>query len=125
MLETRLKEHQETLRRRMTEKLAVAEHAWDNDHSISWKEASIIDWARRYTKLQLKETLHIHMTHSDQHLDREGGLELPGCWSAMLKRRWGGIGYSRLAPSDHVFPRVARLSRAIFACALKTTGASS
>ena len=33
-LETRLKEHQEALRRRITEKSAVAEHAWDNQHSI-------------------------------------------------------------------------------------------
>ena len=76
-METGLKEHQETLRRGMTEKSAVAEHAWDNQHSINWQEASIIDRARRHKELLLKEALHIHMTPADQHLNREGGLELP------------------------------------------------
>ena len=85
-LETRLKEHQEALKRGMTEKSAVAEHAWDKEHSIIWKEASIIDRARRHKELLLKEALHIHMTPADQRLNREGGLELPGCWSATLKR---------------------------------------
>ena len=94
----------------MTEKSAVAEHAWDNDHSISLKEASIIDRARRHKELLLKEALHIHMTPADQRLNREGGLELPGCWLVTLKRLRGGAGSSRLAPSSHVFPRVvARL----------------
>ena len=58
-LETRFKEHQEVLRRGMTEKSAVAEHAWDNQHSINWKEASIIDQARMHKELLLKEALHI------------------------------------------------------------------
>ena len=86
-LETRLKVHQEALRRGMTDKSAVAEHDWDNQHSINWKEASIIDQARRHKELLLKEALHIHMTPADQqHLNRDGGLELPGCWSATLNR---------------------------------------
>ena len=58
-LDTRLKEHQEALRRGMTEKSAVALHAWDNQHSTNWKEASIIDWARRHKELLPKEALHI------------------------------------------------------------------
>ena len=51
ILETRLKEHQEALRRGMTEKSAVAEHTWDNQHSINWEEMSIIDQARRHKEL--------------------------------------------------------------------------
>ena len=88
-LETRLKEHQEALRRGMTEKSAAAEHAWDNEHSINWKEVSIIDQARRHKELLLKEALQIHMTPADQRLNREGGLELPGCWSTTLKTLQG------------------------------------
>ena len=116
----------------MTEESAVAEHAWDNEHSINWKEASIIDQARRHKELLLKEAVHtgtetgteardcdrdrdrdrgtsIHMTPADQCINQEGGLELLGCWSATLKRLQGGAGSSQLTPSGHVFPRVARL----------------
>ena len=96
-LETRLKEHQEALRREMTEKSAVAEHAWDNQHSINWEETSIIDQARRHKELLLKKALHIHMTPADQRINRDEGLELPGCWTATLKRL-GGRGWQQPAP---------------------------
>ena len=88
---------------------AVAEHAWDNQHSINWEEMSIIDEASRHKELLLKEALHIHMTPADQRINRDEGLELPGCWTATLKRLGGGTGNSRLAPSGHVYPRGARL----------------
>ena len=93
----------------MTEKSAVAEHAWDNQHSINWEETSIIDQARRHKELLLKEVLHIHMTPADQRINRDEGLELPGCWTAMLKRLGGGAGNSRPAPSGHVYHQGARL----------------
>ena len=74
----------------MTEKSAVAEHAWDNKHSINWEETSIIDQARRHKELLLKEALHIHMTPAHQRINRDEGLEFPGCWTATL-RRLGGL----------------------------------
>ena len=68
---------QEALRRGMTEKSAVTEHAWDNQHFINWKEASIIDRARMHEELLLKEALHIHMTPAYQRLN-EMGVGGPG-----------------------------------------------
>ena len=68
-LETRLKEHQEVPITGMTEKSAVAEHAWNNRHSINWEEMSIIDQARRHKELLLKEALHMHMTPADQRIN--------------------------------------------------------
>ena len=103
-LETRLKEHHEALRRGMTEKSAVAEHAWDNQHSINWEETSIIDQARRHKELLLKKALHTHMTPADQRINWDEGLELPGCWTATLKRLGGGADNSRPATSGHVYP---------------------
>ena len=37
-LETRLKEHWDAHRKGMTETSMVAEHAWDSQHAIQWKE---------------------------------------------------------------------------------------
>ena len=36
----------------------------------------------------LLRILHIPMTPSDECLNRDGGLEIPGCWTAMM--RWQG-----------------------------------
>ena len=63
----------------MTERSAVAEHAWENQHSVNWKETSIINQARMYKELIMKEAMHIHMTPADQCLNQGGRLELPEC----------------------------------------------
>ena len=36
----------------------------------------------------LLRILHIQMTPSDECLNRDGGLEIPGCWTAVM--RWQG-----------------------------------
>ena len=65
------------------EKSALAEHAWENHHPIKWEEATVIDQARTNKELLLKEAIHIRLQHP--HLNRDGGLELPGCCVAALK----------------------------------------
>ena len=52
-------------------------------HPIKWEEATVIDQARTNKELLLKEAIHIRLQHP--HLNRDGGLELPGCWVAALK----------------------------------------
>ena len=44
-LETRMKEHQDACCRRMVEKLAMAEHAWEHHHPIEWEATRVIDRA--------------------------------------------------------------------------------
>ena len=56
-------------------------HAWENHHPIKWEEATVIDQARTHKELLLKEAIHIRLLHP--HLNRDGGLELPGCWVAL------------------------------------------
>ena len=41
-------------------------------------QSSVIDQARTNKELLLKEAIHIRLQHP--HLNRDGGLELPGCW---------------------------------------------
>ena len=98
-LETRTKEHQDACRKGMTEKSAIAEHAWENHHPINWEETSVVDRARRHGELMLKEALHIQMTPAGDRFNRDGGVELPGCWIATLKTLGGGAG-SRRPPTS-------------------------
>ena len=82
-LEMRMKEHRNACQKGALEKSALAEHAWENHHPTKWEEATVIDQARTNKELLLKEAIHIRLQHP--HLNRDGGLELPGCWVAALK----------------------------------------
>ena len=84
-LETRLKEHKDACRRGELEKSAIAEHAWTNDHAIKWEETSVVDRASRHAELLLKEALSIQLTPVGERLNRDEGLELPGCWAATIR----------------------------------------
>ena len=99
-LETRTKEHKDACRKGMTEKSALAEHAWENHHPIRWEETSVVDRARRQGELLLKEALHIQMTPAEDRFNRDGGVELPGCWIATLKSLGGGAGSRRPTTSS-------------------------
>ena len=46
-LETRLREHKDACKRGETEKSAVAEHAWTEEHPILWDQTKVIDRANR------------------------------------------------------------------------------
>ena len=84
-LETRIKEHKDACKKGTTEKSAIAKHAWTTNHAIEWNETTVLDQARRRKELMIKEALHISLTPENQRLNRDGGLELPACWTAILK----------------------------------------
>ena len=84
-LETRLKEHIDACEKGMWEKSAIAEHAWVEGHRILWEEASIVDRARRQTELLMKEALHIRSETPNDILNRDGGLDIHGCWVETIK----------------------------------------
>ena len=75
-LETRLlKEPQDACKKGMTERSAIAKHAWNEHHHIMWEEVTIVDQARRKKELELKEALHIQLKEEEQRFNRK----LPGC----------------------------------------------
>ena len=84
-LETRLKEHIDACEKGMWEKSAIAEHAWVEGHRILWEEASIVDRARSQTELLMKEALHIRSETPNDILNRDGGLDIHGCWVETIK----------------------------------------
>ena len=57
-------------------------HRRDITYIIKWEETTVVDQARTPKELLLKEAIHIRLLKPP--LNRDGGLELPGCWMAAL-----------------------------------------
>ena len=81
--ETCIKEDKAATRRGETEKLAITEHAWGQQHPILWKETIVLDQAKNNTTLLIKESLHIHLTNF-QLINRDEGVIIPECWQPVL-----------------------------------------
>ena len=94
-LETRVKEHKDACNKGYTEKSAIAEHQWDQQHQVKWEDTRVLDRATRPIQLKVKEALHIQNTPANNSLNRDGGYELPGCWIATMKKLGGGVKSSR------------------------------
>ena len=82
-LGSRLKEHKDACRKCEKDKSALAEHAWDEGHPIAWGKVRILNSDSRRIRLVIKEALHINESKSTL-MNRDTGLELPGCWLATL-----------------------------------------
>ena len=83
----------------LTDKSAIAEHAWTNNHPINWAETKILQRANRAMELVLKESLSIRTTPEDTRFNRDSGYELPDCWIATYKKLKGGASLSSAAPA--------------------------
>ena len=93
-LETRIKEHKDACVKCLTDKSAIAEHAWTNDHPINWAGTKVLQRASRTMELVLKESLSIRTTPEDTRFNRDSGYELPDCWVATYKKLGGGASLS-------------------------------
>ena len=98
-LETRMKEHRDTCQKGALVKSALAVHALEGHRPIKWEETTVADQARTPKELLLKEAIKIRLLKPP--LNRDGGLELPGCWIAAL----GAGEQRRPAASGGALPR--------------------
>ena len=80
-----------------TEKSAIAEHAWGQQHPILWEETSVLDQAKNNTTLLTKEVLHIRLTDLEL-IDRDVGVAIPECWQPVLD-------HAMMTSSTHATPR--------------------
>ena len=69
----------------MMEKSAIVEHVWEKLHPIHWEETTVLDHGRGQ-ELLVKEALHIKMIPTEERFNQDGGLEVPGCWTAVMRR---------------------------------------
>ena len=56
-------------------------------------------------QLLVKEGLHIQMTDVEERFNRDGGLEVPGRWTAVMMRQGGRSNPHRPLTSNDVYPR--------------------
>ena len=91
---TRLKEHKDACVKCHTDKSAIAEHAWTNDHPINWAKTKILQRANGTMELVMKEALSIRTTPEDARFNRDSGYELPDCWIATYRKLKGGASLS-------------------------------
>ena len=84
-LETRMKEHRAAARLGQLEKSAVAEHAWQDGHTIDWSDVRILDEAPKNSVLLIKEALHIRLRPTEDKINRDLGLDVPECWVHTIK----------------------------------------
>ena len=89
-LETRQKEHKDACIKGFTDKLAITEHAWMEDHPIHWDDKSILQRASRTMELVIKEALCIRMTPESSYFNRDDGYDIPHCWITTYKKLRGG-----------------------------------
>ena len=59
----------------------------------------------KYIIFPVKEALHIQMTPVEERFNRDGGLEVPGCWTAVMRRQGGRSNPHRPLTSNDVYPR--------------------
>ena len=80
-----MKEHKAATRRGELEKSAIAEHAWNHHHhQVEWDEIKVLDKAANNTTLLIKEALHIRLTDTETLINRDEGVAISDCWTAIL-----------------------------------------
>ena len=81
-----MKEHKAATRRGELEKLAIAEHgiAWNHHNQVEWDEIKVLDEAANNTTLLIKEALHIRLTDTETLINRDDGVAISDCWTAIL-----------------------------------------
>ena len=59
----------------------------------------------RGPELLVKEALHIRMTPPEERFNRDGGLKVPGSWTAVMRRQGGRSNPHRPLTSNDVYPQ--------------------
>ena len=65
---------------------------------VVFKSGRILEWL-------VKEALRIQMIPVEEGFNRDGGLEVPGCWTAVMRRQGGRSNPHRPLTSNDVYPR--------------------
>ena len=59
--ETRIKGHHAAAHLEQLENSTIAEHAWQDGHTIDWSDVRVLNEATRNSVLLIKEALHIRL----------------------------------------------------------------
>ena len=85
-LTTRVKKHKAACRLAAFDRSAVAEHAWQEGHEITWNDVEILDTAQDLQE-RVKESLYIRMVPGTCLMNRDEGRELSTLWLRTIKKK--------------------------------------
>ena len=84
LLECRIKEHQRAVGNGDTNTWAMAEHAWQEQHNITWPAATILDSSQYLNSRLILEQWHIHQ--QPHPMNRERGY-LPSAYCSLIRNK--------------------------------------
>ena len=84
-LTTRVKEHKADCKHARFERSAIAEHAWQDGHSIDWENVQVVDVAEDTQMRLVKEAVHIRMGAPQRLTNRDEGKEISSVWLQVVR----------------------------------------
>ena len=83
-IDTRISEHSRCIRLKQPDRSAIAEHALENGHKISFKETKVLWKAPSFWERKTKEAIEIYL--EDNNLNRDKGIGLNNAWKPILRK---------------------------------------
>ena len=99
-LETRRKEHQDACKR-MEEVGCSRACMGESPPDLLGRDHRTRPWQRTL----MKEALHIQMIPAEERFNQDGVLEVPGCWTAVMRRREGRSNLHQPLTSNDMYPQ--------------------
>ena len=96
-LSQRVKEHKSATEKGRTLNSGIAQHAWDEHHTIDWDNIKILGQESHERKRQIRESLFIQKIQP--RMNRDTGLDHPSVYDSVAKQPIGSTDVSREPPA--------------------------
>jgi predicted GIY-YIG superfamily endonuclease len=87
-LKVRIKEHKYNLTEGLLENSKLAQHAYEEDHNISWQESTVLQIEPNTTYRKYKESAHMSLV---DHLISQPSLDISPIWTAIIAAEVGKL----------------------------------
>ena len=84
-LNVRIKEHKQNTLRGLTDKSKIAQHCWEENHKMNFKEASIIHKEPHYKKRKIIEASYMKLAAENNPISQPS-VEISSLWLPILRK---------------------------------------